>query len=158
MTLDRSTYRAVSTAIAFVEDDGGRAAAGYRGWAGDCVTRAIAIATDMPYAEAYESLHQIAVARKRRTGRRGSASPRNGVPRPVYDAYLRALGWEWVATMGIGTGTRVHLRREELPSGRLIVRLSRHVAAVVDGELHDTYDCSRGGTRAVYGFYHEGGK
>lgn len=27
------------------------------------------------------------------------------------------------------------------------------IAAVVDGVLHDTFDCSRGGTRCVYGYY-----
>ena len=30
-------------------NDGGRAAAGYKGQAGDCVVRSIAIATRMPY-------------------------------------------------------------------------------------------------------------
>jgi len=30
-------------------NDGGRAAAGYKGQAGDCVVRSIAIATGMPY-------------------------------------------------------------------------------------------------------------
>lgn len=30
---------------------------------------------------------------------------------------------------------------------------SKHLAAVVDGVLHDTYDCTREGTRCVYGYY-----
>jgi hypothetical protein len=33
------------------------------------------------------------------------------------------------------------------------VVLSRHYAAVIDGVLHDVVDCSRGGTRCVYGYY-----
>src|SRR5262249_50182255 len=40
----------------FVEDDGGRAAAGYGEASGDCVARAITIATGKPYAEVFEAL------------------------------------------------------------------------------------------------------
>jgi hypothetical protein len=55
--------------------------------------------------------------------------------------------------MRVGSGCRVHLRADELPPGRLIVRVSKHVAAVIDGVIHDTFDCSRGGTRCVYGYF-----
>lgn len=55
--------------------------------------------------------------------------------------------------MGIGTGCRVHLRADELPVGRIIVAVSKHYAAVVDGVLRDTFDCSREGTRCVYGYW-----
>lgn len=41
----------------------------------------------------------------------------------------------------------------ELPHGRLVVMLSRHAAAVIDGVLHDTYQDDRGGTRCVYGYW-----
>ena len=40
----------------YVEDDGGRAAAGYGEPEGDCVARAITIATGKPYAEVFEAL------------------------------------------------------------------------------------------------------
>ena len=42
---------------------------------------------------------------------------------------------------------------EELPSGTLIVSCSRHITVVINGVLHDTYDCSRNGTRCVYGYW-----
>ena len=42
---------------------------------------------------------------------------------------------------------------DELPMGRLVVSLSRHFAAVIDGLLHDNHDCSRDGTKCVYGFW-----
>jgi len=139
--------------IEFVYDDGGRADAGFRGSAGDCVTRAIAIASGRPYGEVYEALAD-GMARSRTRGRAaGKRSARNGVYRPVYDRYLRSIGAEWTPTMEIGSGTTVHLRADELPPGRLVVRLSRHLAAVIDGVLHDTGDCSRDGTRAVYGYW-----
>jgi hypothetical protein len=55
--------------------------------------------------------------------------------------------------MSIGSGCKVHLCTEELPKGRLIVSVSRHLIAVIDGVFHDTHDCSRGGTRCVYGYW-----
>ena len=32
-------------------------------------------------------------------------------------------------------------------------RLSGHLAAVIDGVVHDIHDCSRDGTRCVYGYF-----
>lgn len=140
--------------IAFCFDDGGRRAAGFKGPARDCVTRAIAIATSIPYRTVYRALNTMA-SRERPRGRRRRSSARFGVARATYSAYLRSLGWIFRPTMGIGTGCRVHLRANELPAGRLIVELSGHMAAVVDGVLYDTRDCSRGGTRCVYGYFME---
>ena len=45
------------------------------------------------------------------------------------------------------------MREDELPSGELIVALSKHLTCVKDGVLYDTYDCSRGGDRCVYGYW-----
>jgi len=47
--------------------DGGRYAAGFRGTARDCVTRALAIATDTPYGEMYKTLAELAKARGEKT-------------------------------------------------------------------------------------------
>lgn len=136
----------------WIYDDGGRKDAGYRGDTGDCVTRAIAIATQDDYQRVYAILHGLARDRGA-TGRK--ASPRNGVARKDYDRYLTAIGWTWTPTMGIGTGCTTHLTADELPSGRIIARLSRHLCAVIDGVVHDTFDPSRDGTRCVYGYWKE---
>lgn len=136
-----------------VINDGGRAAAGYQGKTGDCVTRAIAIATGKPYQEVYDALNTHAKAERRGSRKRGISSARTGVYRSTYQRYLAALGWVWTPTMFIGSGCKVHLRDGELPMGRLIVSLSRHLCAVVDGVIHDTHDCSREGTRCVYGYW-----
>ena len=144
----------------WVQDDGGRAAAGYRGITGDCVVRSIAIATEKPYQEVYDALFEAQrelgesgrCRKARRVASRG-ASPRSGVFDKVYRPYLERLGWRWVPTMQIGQGCKVHLRAAELPSGRLIVRVSKHMVAVIDGIIHDAYDPSRGGTRCVYGYF-----
>lgn len=145
-----------------VIDDGGRADAGYKGDAGDCVTRAIAIATQQSYKEVYEAIfaeqrlyantHRTQLARRMKSK---GFSPRGGVARSIYDSYLKSLGWKWQPTMGIGTGCKVHLQEEELPKGKIIARVSKHVVAIIDGVVHDTYDCTRGGTRCVYGYYYK---
>jgi hypothetical protein len=137
---------------AWIHDDGGRAAAGFKGDARDCVVRAIAIATGLAYREVYDALNVLGkTERPARNGRRSSA--REGVFRKTYDAFLRARGWTWTPTMKIGSGCTVHLRADELPPGRLVARLSRHVVAVVDGVVHDTHDSTREGTRCVYGYW-----
>ena len=133
----------------WVYNDGGRKAAGYTGAAGDCVTRAIAIATERPYKEVYDALaegiREFAKGRSRQAkhAARGGATPRNGVHRPVYQKYLESLGWTWVPTMQVGKGCQVHLHDGELPGGRLIVAVSKHLTAVVDGVIYDTHDPQR---------------
>ena len=142
------------------KDDGGRAAAGFKGGAGDCVVRSIAIAANLPYLQVYEDLRQAnaqyAEERDNKLSRllaqRGS-SPRNGNHRNVFHDYILARGFEWVPTMKVGAGCQVHLRPDELPKGTLIVKVSKHLTAVIDGVIHDTHDPSRAGTRCVYGYY-----
>lgn len=135
------------------ENDGGREAAGFKGKTGDCVTRAIAIATGLPYREVYDELHARAKAKAKRARKKKHGSPRNGVHRNVYEPYLTELGWTWTPTMQVGRGCKVHLRADELPEGTLIVNCSRHVVAVIDGVAHDTHDPTRDGSRCVYGYY-----
>lgn len=136
----------------FIYNDGGRAAAGYKGQTTDCVVRAITIATGKPYQEAYDAINRIS-----KNGRAGSRSAksnaRTGVWKEAYRPYLESLGWKWVPTMKIGQGCKVHLKADELPKGRIIVRLSKHLTAVIDGVIRDTYDPSRNGTRCVYGYF-----
>lgn len=135
-------------------NDGGRVTAGFRGEAGDCVCRAVAIAAELPYREVYDTLNKLSQGErstKRRRGKKSSA--REGVFKPTTRRYLESLGWKWTPTMHIGSGCTVHLRADELPPGRLIVSVSRHLCAVIDGVIHDTHDPSRAGTRCVYGYW-----
>jgi hypothetical protein len=138
--------------VKFVYHDGGRDAAGFKGRTGDCVTRAIAIATMKPYQEVYDALNEAAKEERPRNGKKRS-SARTGVRTPTYRSYLHSLGWRWVPTMQVGAGCKVHLRAEELPAGRLIVRVSKHVLCVIDGVIYDTFDDQRGGSRCVYGYF-----
>lgn len=147
--------------IDYCYSDGGRREAGFRGNAGDCVTRAIAIASGKPYREVYDALaHGNATQRQTKHSRRKQASAgkrtaANGIwtGRKWFKDYMRGLGFEWTATMHVGSGCKVHLAKDELPSGRLVVMLSRHAAAVVDGVLYDNHDSRRFGSRCVYGYW-----
>ena len=138
-------------------NDGGRKAAGFKGTAGDCVARSIAIATQLPYLEVYDRLavgNATQRASKRTPKRGATAGAGINTRRKWFNDYMRELGFTWTPTMGIGTGCKVHLKKGEIPaSGRLVVALSKHYTAVVDGVVHDTHDPSRCGTRCVYGYW-----
>lgn len=138
----------------WIWDDGGRAEAGFKGTApGDCVTRAIAIAFRLPYRDVYDVVNLAAKA-ERQTKAASRSNARTGVRKKTSKALIAELGGVWTPTMRIGSGTQVHLRREELPEkGRLIVKVTRHLVAVVDGTIHDIFDPSRDGTRCVYGYW-----
>lgn len=143
-----------------VYNDGGRAAAGFKGSAGDCVCRSIAIVTGRPYKEVYERL-ATGTGAQRATKRRGkrAASARNGIntKRQWFRNYMAELGLRWVPTMRIGSGCKVHLADGELPNGKIIVSVSKHYTAVVDGVIHDTHDPQREMWINVAGPHHPDG-
>ena len=148
------------TKYSFQLNDGGREKAGFKGGAGDCVVRSIAIAANLSYMQVYEDLRlaneRYAQVKNDRLAKRLSikgASPRNGNHRNVFHGYILSKGFEWVPTMKIGAGCQVHLRHDELPSGVLIANASKHLTAIIDGVIHDTHDPSRNGNRCVYGYY-----
>lgn len=135
--------------MSFQYNDGGRKEAGWQGSTGDCVVRSIAIAASLPYQKVYDDLAALMKACKKSD----KNTSRNGVQKRLYHKYILSQGFVWVPTMGIGTGCTVHVKADELPSGRLILRLSKHLVACVDKVVNDTYDCTRDGTRCVYGYY-----
>lgn len=126
----------------FNYNDGGRSKYFKADKVGDCVTRAIAIANNMDYKEIYQ---MVKVA--------NGKTPRNGVSKTATRIVMKQLGWTWIPTMTIGSGCQVHLKEDELPKGTIIVQLSHHVSCIIDGVINDTYDCSRDGTRCVYGYF-----
>ena len=146
--------------INFKYNDGGRALVGFKGDTGDCVVRAICIVSDLPYQQVYDDLTSLTKKWRSESNSRAAwnakpkkDSARNGSVKDVYKPYLESLGWSWTPTMFIGSGCKVHLKADELPKGKIICSVSRHLVAVVDGIIQDTYDCSRDGTRCVYGYF-----
>lgn len=140
----------------FVFNDGGRAESGRKGFADDCVARSIAIVSGLPYSQVYDALAEgTASQRSSKHTPKRSRSAREGIntKRKWFKDYMASIGFVWVPTMKVGEGCTVHLRADELPSGRLIVAVSKHYTAVIDGAVHDTHDPSRDGTRCVYGYW-----
>lgn len=141
----------------FVYNDGGRSAY-YKGKGGDCVTRAIAIVTGRDYKEVYDILAEGNSTQrkgKREGSKAGKRTALSGINtnRKWFQDYMKSLGFTWIPTMQIGQGCKTHLRSDELPQGRIIVSVSKHYTAMIDGVINDTYDPSRNGNRCVYGYW-----
>lgn len=137
----------------FKYNDGGREAAGFKGTTGDCFCRAVAIVTERPYKEVYDLINKFAKSERTGSRKRGKSNALTGVYKTTIGKVMEHYGFEWVPTMQIGQGCTVHLRDGELPMGRILVAVSKHAVAVVDGVINDIYDPSRDGTRCVYGYY-----
>jgi hypothetical protein len=118
----------------WVYDDGGRFEAGYSYHAKDCVCRALSIITERPYREVQRELKSL--------------DPVNPRGREGYPKYLTSRGFAWFPCPDV-----VHFSAEELSPGRLVVVIKEHLAAVINGVLHDTYDCSRKGPVRVEGYW-----
>lgn len=125
----------------YTYNDGGRSRY-FKGKAGDCVVRAIAIVTQRDYKDVYKAVTALV-----------GYTPRQGVRKSDTRKVMKHFGGVWHATMKIGSGCRVHLRDGELPSGRIVCNLSGHVVAVIDGVINDIGNPSRNGTRCVYGYW-----
>lgn len=153
------------TPLPWAHHDGGRSAADGHGGTtstGDCVVRAIAIALQRPYKTVYDELtalqHDWAHTSRSKAAKllrdKNMWHARHGVfPRIIHKYLVDIHKWTWTPTMQIGTGTTTHLAVGEIPDGTLVVNLSRHVAAVIDGTVYDTDDPTRDGTRCVYGYW-----
>jgi hypothetical protein len=138
----------------FIYNDGGRKESGFSGKARDCVCRSISIATNRPYSEIYDLINSFSKNERIGNRKNGKSSAGNGVYKYTQQKVMEKLGGRWTPLMTIGSGCRVHLTPSELPSsGRYVLVVSKHLCAWIDGNLHDTYDCSRNGTRCVYGYY-----
>lgn len=132
-------------------DDGGRSKYFKAEHVGDCVCRAISIATGEDYRKIYDMINDASKGE-----RKHRSSARNGVRKDTSRKLLQDMGWIWHPVMTIGSGCTMHMKEDELPAGTLIVKLSGHLTCVKDGVLYDTYDCTREGTRCVYGYYTKG--
>lgn len=152
---DMSAHRSSPYQPEVVITDGGRRVAGYKGTAGDCGVRAMAIACEMWYRDVVDILHEKVKSERITKRQKTHSTVSNGIWVNTYKKMLESVGWEWVPVMKIGSGCTMHLRADEVPPGRIICRTSKHYVAVIDGVVHDTYDSSRGGMRCVYGYFRQ---
>ena len=129
--------------IEYTYDDGGRSDAGFKGDTGDCTVRAIAILTRTPYPDVYR---RMAACMKRAgfaaSGNAYRQRPRRGL-KPAISA--RALQDLVKASYGL---RRVTLDRGPRPTyshawtlhGDCLIGTAKHISAIVDGHLRDTFD------------------
>ena len=132
----------------YTYNDGGRERGGWKGKkAGDCVPRAIAIATGEHYRNVRRDLDELC---SEMTGGLDT-STNNGTPVPVSHKHLTDAGWLLVLTKG------AYLN--ELPTtGTYIACLPRHSVAVIDGVVNDTWDSRKSnrtkcGSPKMEGYY-----
>jgi hypothetical protein len=123
-------------------NDGGRLASGFKGKSGDCAIRAMAIACCIPYNEARSRCKDASAV-----GRLGSRATARGMYKEDFTAALSKLGWRWFSAPKF-EGRKA--RGTDMPSGRVIARMSRHYAAVINGVVNDSWDSSE---KMVYGYW-----
>ncbi len=122
------------SALGYIYDDGGRSQYA-TGRTGDCVARALSIATGHDYKTVWCELQAM-----------GADNPDSGVHKRVWSKYLKAQGFRWVSC-----GKRGRTNREHVPArGVVILRQRRHLCAVVNGVLHDTYTTHN---KTITGYY-----
>ena len=122
-------------------NDGGRKAAGFKGIAGDCGARAMAIALGLDYKQTYKELAQANADNGR------AKSARNGVKKDIYSEVLKRYGWVW---MKAPTFTGRKARCSDMPAGVVIAKQAHHFVAVIDGVANDSWDSTG---RMVYGYW-----
>lgn len=132
----------------WIYNDGGRAQAGYKGTAKDCVARSIAIATGESYKSVYKALADMMSAHGY------SRSARNSIPTSICKKYLEAQGFEYIDATPLGAEQGTTFDKAQLPMrGTIILHMKRHVCAVIDGVINDTYESTEAGTRPVFGYW-----
>lgn len=129
--------------IEYRYDDGGRAAAGFKGHTGDCVVRAIAILTGVPYADIYR---RVAAAMRHggysASGNGYRQKPRRGLrprmsARRIQNLVKTSYG---LRRVNLGCGPRPTYTEAWLLHGDCLVGTARHISAIIDETLRDTFD------------------
>lgn len=132
-------------------NDGGRLAAGYKGRAGDCVPRAIAIALNLPYKQVRKELDDL---NREMTGGL-QKSTQNGTEASVSHRFLTDRGWKLTLL------NKAYLKDIDVKDApRIIAVMPRHTAAIINNTVLDTWDCrhsrrTKCKSPIVYGYYAE---
>mgnify|MGYP003152705228 CR=1 FL=1 len=145
----------------FYLSDGGRSLAGYKGYAGDCVARALSHfyfeERDLSFkhldnfeerkAFCYKLAYDWISARMEKAGMKRSA--RNGCPKHVFEPIFKELGLVWNSCMF--KNAKVRHRIGNLPrKASYIIRLAGHIVYGKNNVIYDTWDSSQ---KMVYGFW-----
>ena len=104
----------------------------------DCAVRAVTIVTGLDY----QTVHAAFIEAGRK--------PRKGTPRGVTREACKRLGYQWEPVQ-VRAKTAITAERDPvLRSGRFVVGMTRHLAAMVDGQL---IDHTKGKRKRINGAY-----
>ena len=130
--------------IGYCFDDGGRQEAGYKGKTGDCVPRAIAIVTGLPYKQVYKTMadamkeHGYA-ASGNAYQQRGAKGHKKG-QRNAKDIQVDVIQKLGLRKVKFEKGVRPTYSEAHAQYGDCLVFTTRHAVALVGGKLRDTWD------------------
>lgn len=148
----------------YVYNDGGRSDAGYTGHTGDCVVRAIALATGRKYKTVYRWMQKDKRQWYESQGLSSASvtrysNPGKGVSTGHYAPYLRVAGWyrershmgEWcvgdtvadIANKYKGETVIVRSRSKRQRGGH-------HLCCIKRGTVLDTWDCRDNEVQSVF--------
>ena len=136
---DKTMARENATMIGYEYNDGGRAAAGYRGSDDDCVIRAIAIHMGAT-ADAYKTIRAAMLQECKNAGIARGIGTKRGEGRKqrrAIEALYARYGFRKVA---LGRGARPTWTEAYEQYGNCIVSTTKHVAAIQNGAVRDTFD------------------
>jgi hypothetical protein len=123
-----------------VVSDAGRSLSKRPKASNDCTVRAVAVAFNIPYDEAYEQLAAM--------GRKCGQGPDTA----DWKKWIGARS-TWQAFQAVKGSPRMNAVRfcQQFPTGRYILSFAGHVAGVIDGHVYDVkgFDANR----CVYGAY-----
>ena len=121
--------------IGYEFNDGGRSAAGYKGTAGDCVTRALSILISGGEGATYKDVYSE--FSKRNKVFNGKRSARDGVSPKVWESVYKLHG---LARIALPKSQKLTYTEAYSIYGDCIVRTTKHVSAIIDGRLQDIFD------------------
>ena len=126
--------------------------------ANDCVVRAISIAFQIDYKVALDVVAtDVAIAEGSTVEQATDRIFRFGTPSKVWHKTMKRHGWKYIRPVAnkLAKGHRVTFRPEFMPQDEtVIVNIKRHAAAVVNGELKDTWNSmGKSGTKQLYGYF-----
>lgn len=100
--------------------------------ASDCVFRAVSLALNISWDQAFMELTEVALELK--------DSPNSY---RVFEEYLKRKGFDKQKQLRKANGKkyRVYEFAEKFKKGTYLVRMTRHVTVVKDGYVYDTWDC-----------------
>ena len=125
----------------FKFDDAGRSQSKRSRQQNDCTVRALALAVDISYDEAYDILKEA--------GRKCGAGFH--FKDWVTTAQVNNCKFEWISFPATKGERRMNPQKfcNTFPSGKYIARVAKHVFCVIDGVVHDTFESAE--DRCIYG-------